>query len=87
MWKVKPDGPREIERRLMTFIVEELLEEPYDGPDPLADEAVDSLGQEQLAEYVDEVYGVELTDDDMVRENFESVAALAALVRSKLRDE
>lgn len=45
---------------------------------------VDSLGQEQLAEHIHELYGVELTDEDMARENFTSLPALAGLVESKL---
>lgn len=78
-------GRKRIERRLARFIREELLEEPYRGSDPLADEVVDSLGQEQLAEYVHEAFGVELTDEEMVKENFESLPALAALVDSRLK--
>ena len=50
---------------------------------PLAEGAVDSLGLEQLAEYVDEVYGVVIEDEEIVDENFESLTALAALVVSK----
>jgi acyl carrier protein len=80
---VTPDRAA-IEARLRRFIFEELLEEPYVGPDPLADEVVDSLGQEQLVEYILEAFGVELEDEEMVRENFESLPALSALVVAKL---
>ena len=72
-----------IERRLADFIAAELLDEPFDGEDPLAEGAVDSLGVEQLVEYVDEAFGVELDDEEIVYENFESLATLAALVDSK----
>lgn len=74
----------ETERRLRSFIVDHLLEEPFEGDDPLAEGAVDSLGLEQLAEYVDEVYGVVIEDEEITDENFESLAALAALVSAKL---
>ena len=77
------NGRDQIERRLRLFILEELLEAPYDGVDPLADDVVDSLGYEQLAEYLEEAFGIRLEDDDMVRENFESLAALASLVEAK----
>ncbi|HEX3174210.1 MAG TPA: phosphopantetheine-binding protein [Solirubrobacterales bacterium] len=85
-----PDGypsltsvdPREIRETLARFI-DELLELPYDGADPLADEMVDSLGQEQLAEYIHEAYGVELSDEEMAKENFASLAALSALVAAR----
>lgn len=79
---MKPDLS-EIERVLRGFIVEELLDGPYDGEDPLADGEVDSLGVEQLVEYVFEVWSVELEDEEIVEENFESVPALALLVDSK----
>jgi acyl carrier protein len=73
----------EIEATLRRFIVEELVEGPYDGEDPLAEGEVDSLGVEQLVEYVFEVWSVELADEEIVEENFESVTALAALVQAK----
>lgn len=74
-----------IELELERFIVEELLDEPYGGSDPLADQMVDSLGYELLAEYVEEAFGVHLADEDMVAENFESLPALAALVEARQR--
>jgi acyl carrier protein len=74
---------RDIERRLERFIVDELLEELYDGRDPLATDAVDSLGLEQLVDYIEDEFGVRLEDREMVAENFESIPALAALVHSK----
>lgn len=73
----------EIEAALRRFIVEELLEGPYAGEDPLAEGEVDSLGVEQLVEYAFEAWRVELDDEEIVEENFESVAALATLVESK----
>lgn len=76
-------GREELERALRVFILDELLDAPYDGDDPLADEVVDSLGYEQLAEHVEEVYGIRLDDEDMTRENFQSLAALASLVEAK----
>jgi acyl transferase domain-containing protein len=73
----------EIEAALKRFISEELLEEPFAGEDPLAAGEVDSLGIEQLVEYVFDVWAVELEDEEIVEENFESVSALAALVASR----
>ncbi len=73
----------EIEAALQRFIAEELLETPFDGDDPLVAGEVDSLGIEQLIEYVFELWGAELDDEEIVEENFESIAALAALVESK----
>jgi acyl carrier protein len=73
----------EVEQHLRDFIVEELIEIPYDGSDPLADCVIDSLGIEQLIEYIYECYDIELEDEEIVAENFESVPALAALIAAK----
>lgn len=72
-----------IELKLQGFVVDELLDGMHDGGDPLASGAVDSLGLEQLAEYIAEEYNVELRDEEMVGENFESIPILATLVDSK----
>lgn len=73
----------ELEGDLFRFIVDELLDEQHDGSDPLAADVVDSLGIEQLVDYIGETYGVMIADQEMILENFESVPALAALVNSK----
>ena len=73
----------EIEQRLRRFVVDHVVEEPFEGDDPLVEGAVDSLGVEQLAEYIQEAFGVELEDEEIVYENFESLPTLAALVASK----
>lgn len=80
-------GQLEIEEQLRRFLVDELLEEfydrPYDGEDPLADGEVDSLGIEQVIEFIDESFGVTLADEDIVPENFESLPALVELIESR----
>lgn len=73
-----------IEAELARFIAEELLDGPCSSGDPLETGAVDSLGIEQLVEHIERELGVAIADEEMIRENFESVAALAALVDSKL---
>lgn len=82
---------REIEEQLRRFVIDELLEDfydrPYDGDDPLADGEVDSLGAEQVIEYVSEAFGVQLEEDDIVAENFESLPALATLVAARCGDD
>jgi len=80
---VTPPERPEIAEALKRFIVEELLEGTYDGKDPLVEGEVDSLGVEQLVEYVFEIWSVELDDEEIIEENFESLPALAGLVASK----
>lgn len=77
-------GPAtDIEAELLRFIAEELLEDLYDGRDPLATGALDSLAHEQLVEYIVEEFGVPLSGEEMVGENFESIPILAAFIESK----
>ncbi|HMJ73590.1 MAG TPA: hypothetical protein VK471_09530 [Solirubrobacterales bacterium] len=82
---MSPPPRQEIERKLERFAVETLVEESYDGSDPLSSGAVDSLGIEQLVEYVEEEFGVRLGDEEMAAQHFESIPALASFVDSKLR--
>ncbi len=70
------------EDKLRAFIVEMLLDGEPEG-DPLAADAIDSLGLQQLAEYIEEEFGVVLADREMVRKNFADVPTLAAFIASK----
>ena len=45
---------------------------------------LESIAAVQLIDFVESVFGVAVEDDDLVLANFDSVAAVAALVRSKL---
>jgi acyl carrier protein len=78
-----------IETKLARFIADELLDEELpEGIDPLTADAVDSLGLEQIVEYIRAEFGVAIADQEMVGENFESIATLAALVeRKQVREE
>jgi acyl carrier protein len=51
--------------------------------DPLADGLLDSLALEQLISFLEESFGMEITDEDTVEENFESLDAVTRLVESK----
>jgi acyl carrier protein len=73
---------------LRGYIVRELLF----GQDaiPIADETdlfgqglVDSLGLMRVVGHLEERYGLVVTDDDLVPENFQTVARLAAFVERK----
>lgn len=83
---IEVDRLRRIEVELAGFIGAELLDQPV-GADPLEAGVVDSLGIEQLVEHIEQSFGVAIADEEMVRANFESIEALAALVISKTRGE
>ncbi|MEZ5105551.1 MAG: acyl carrier protein [Draconibacterium sp.] len=43
----------------------------------------DSLGFLSLISYLDEEFGIEVKNDELVEENFESINAIAAFINSK----
>lgn len=51
---------------------------------PLIQEhVIDSLGIFQLVSFVEDEFGVEITDDEVVLENFETIAALVRFIERK----
>jgi len=70
-------------RGIRRFIERELLDEPYDGRDPLADEVLDSLAIEQLIAHLEETYGIVFAEDELIQANFATLSALAAIVDGK----
>jgi acyl carrier protein len=80
-----------IEQTTREFILKELLYEEQGAT--LADEenlfarrAVDSIGVLRLVTFLEETYGIQMSDDDMAPENLESVRRIADLVRRKRGD-
>jgi acyl carrier protein len=49
----------------------------------LANGVIDSMGILALVTFTEEAFGIAVDDDDLVPENFDSIAALAALVERK----
>jgi acyl carrier protein len=50
----------------------------------ITEEILDSLGLYQLVSYLEEHFGVEVDDEELVYENFATVADIAQLVATKL---
>lgn len=75
-----------IEQELIDYIKTEIAydrAESLSPDDPLLDGAVDSVDVLRLIVFVEERYAVTVEDDDLVPDNFATVAALASLVRTK----
>jgi acyl carrier protein len=79
----------ETEQRIREFIVKNLY---YAEDNPIADEdsfletgVVDSMGVMELVAFVQSEFGVEVAQQEIVVENFDSVRKLANFVRKKLR--
>lgn len=51
--------------------------------DLLGQGIIDSSGIVQLAEFLEEKYGIQISDEDIVPENFQSISALQKLILAK----
>jgi acyl carrier protein len=75
-------------QKVRDYILEELRwsgpREQLDADYPLLDNnVIDSLGLMQIVELLEKECGVEIEDHEIVRENFETLAAIENLVESK----
>ena len=73
--------------RIQTYLLEELAPShgrplAYDD-DLLALGLLDSVSIVRLMRYLESTFAIELEDDDLVPERFQSIAAIAALVEER----
>jgi acyl carrier protein len=67
---------RDFIRRQFLFDEDATLEDD----DPLLPEVIDSLGVMEVVDFVEQHYGVSISDDDLLADNFQSLNAIAALI-------
>jgi acyl carrier protein len=77
-----------IEANIAGYIAENILFNNNGYPYPLAasfleNGIVDSMNVLELVMFVEETYGIQVSDDDIVPDNFDSVERLASFVRSR----
>ena len=77
-----------VEEKIRTYIAENILFS--NNGYPHSDEAsfleegiVDSMGIMELVMFVDETFGINVEDEELVPDNFDSVSKLAAYIRHK----
>ena len=51
--------------------------------DLLAAELIDSLGIQELVKFLERTYAIQVQDDDLVAENFQTINAIAGFVEAK----
>ncbi len=69
---------------LDTFVFDGTLDDINQDVSFMASGMIDSLGVLELISFVEETYGIEVLDDEVVPENFDSVRNLATYIHSKL---
>ena len=70
---------REFIRKQFLFDAEARL----DDEDPLFPEVIDSLGVMEVVDFVEESYGIDIAEDELLADNFRSLKAISALVDRK----
>ena len=78
----------EVEDRIRRFIATELSWDGdaaaiSDDDELIETDILDSLGVQQVVALVEEDFGIEIEDDELVAENFATLRAIGDLVRSK----
>ena len=80
-----------IETQIKQFMLDNFLfggslDDIVDDASFMANGIVDSLGVLELISFVEETYAVEVSDEEVVPENFDSVNQMAAYIRSKVAE-
>ncbi len=77
-----------IESRLKSFLEERRLAEggqPISVKEPLLDSGIlDSTGIFELVDFIEVSFGVQIADEEIVPEHFETIEAIAAFIESKM---
>ena len=75
----------EIEGKLKAYLEENHVSDHAVGPDEglLDSGLIDSAGIFDLVAFIESTFGVEVSDEEIVPEHFDTLRAIAALVESK----
>lgn len=80
-----------VDARVRDYIRQNFLfgsDQKLGDQDSLLDRGIiDSTGAMELVTFIESEFGVEVSDQDLVPENLDSVAAIAAFVTRKLADQ
>ncbi len=78
----------EIKERIRTYILENILlgsaEESLEDDDSFLEKGlIDSTGILELVGFVEDEFGIEVGDEDLIPDNFDSVGKLAVYVQAR----
>ena len=78
----------DIKETVVDFIVSNFTKarelKTFDNVSLLEEEIIDSVGVLELVVFLEETFGFEIEDDEIIPENLDSVSKLAVFVQSKL---
>ncbi len=74
-----------VRERIRSFVMETFFVDDFSDDEAfLRAGIIDSMGMLQLVAFLQEQFGIEILDEDLVPENLDSVARAAAFVERKL---
>ena len=78
----------ELEKQIRDFIIENyLFGAEEDAPDPEASflelQLIDSTGVLELVEFIETTFGFQITDEELIPENLDSIRLIAKFVSAK----
>lgn len=81
-----------MERIIIDYISQELISDPellplYAGTPLIDSNMIDSMAFLNLVMFVEEQFGITVTDSDLTRQNFETVDAICAYICSRQQRE
>jgi acyl carrier protein len=75
----------ELKKFVLTVIAADLGRDSIDPDEDLLEQGIiDSLGVMTLTTFMEDTFGIQVSDEDIVPENFQSLNVLAAFVEQKM---
>lgn len=75
-----------LEQFLLTEIAADVSKRSLDADeDLLAEGIIDSMGVMKLVAFMEETFGIQVTDEDLVPENFQSLNVMAKFLEMKIK--
>jgi acyl carrier protein len=72
---------------IRAFVVETFFVDDFSDEEPfLRSGIIDSMGMLQLVAFIQEQFGIQVLDEELVPENLDSVARVTAFVERKLKN-
>jgi acyl carrier protein len=75
-----------LQKVLLTEIAADLGKESFDPDEDLLEQGIiDSLGVMTLIAFMEKDFGIEVSDEDIIPENFQTLNIMASFVEQKMR--
>ena len=78
----------ELKKYVLTEVAVDLGKKPLDPDEDLLEQGIiDSLGIMKLVLFLEESYGIQVNDEDIIPENFQCLSSMAKYVEQQLQNK